>query len=93
MKVKVLVAQWCLALCDSMDYPPALQEPSRLLCLWDFPGKNTGAGSHKSQESVFVLSFQMTDEQPGLGLIIVGKKKTDFPSHVVLKNVFLWNLI
>ena len=25
--------------------PPGLQ-PARLLCLWDFPGKNTRVGSH-----------------------------------------------
>ena len=31
-------AQSCLTLCDSRD--------SRLLCPWDFPGKNTGVGCH-----------------------------------------------
>ena len=25
---------------------PALQESARLLCLWNFPGKNTGVGCH-----------------------------------------------
>ena len=35
MKVKVLVLQLCLTLCDP-----------RLLCPWDFPGKNTGVGCH-----------------------------------------------
>ena len=29
---------------DSLQ-PPGLQ-PTRLLCLWDFPGKNTGVGCH-----------------------------------------------
>ena len=33
--VKVLVAQSCLTFCDP-----------RLLCPWDFPGKNTGVGCH-----------------------------------------------
>ena len=33
------VAQSCLTLCSPM-------EPSRLLCPWDFPGKNTGVGCH-----------------------------------------------
>ena len=41
MKVKVLVAQSSPTLCDSY----AWQAP-RLLCLWDFPGKNTGVGCH-----------------------------------------------
>ena len=35
-KVKVLVAQSCPTLCDPMDYSP----PPRILCPWDFPGKN-----------------------------------------------------
>ena len=35
------VAQSCLALCDHMDC-----WPTRLFCLWNSPGKNTGVGSH-----------------------------------------------
>ena len=31
-------AQSCLTLCDPMDY--------RLLCLWDYPGKNIGVSCH-----------------------------------------------
>ena len=31
--------QSCLTLCDHMDCGPP-----RLLCSWDFPGKNTGVG-------------------------------------------------
>ena len=37
VKIKVLVAQLCLILCDPM-------EPARLLCPWDSPDKNTGVG-------------------------------------------------
>ena len=37
--VCVLGAQSCLTLCDPMD-------PTRLLCLWNSPGKNAGVGSH-----------------------------------------------
>ena len=33
--------QLCLTLCDPMDY-----SPSRLLCPWNFPGKNTGVSCH-----------------------------------------------
>ena len=33
------VTQSCPTLCDSM-------EPARLLCPWDFPGKNTAVGCH-----------------------------------------------
>ena len=39
--VCVLVAQLCPTLCD----PDGL-EPTRLLCPWDSPGKNTGVGCH-----------------------------------------------
>ena len=31
----------CLTLCDPID-----GQPSRLLCPWDSPGKNTGVGCH-----------------------------------------------
>ena len=41
MKVKVLVAQLYLTLCDSTDCSPI-----RLLCPWNSPGKNTGVGFH-----------------------------------------------
>ena len=34
--------QSCLTLCDSVR----LQQPTRLLCPWDSPGKNTGVGCH-----------------------------------------------
>ena len=35
------VVQSCLTLCN----PYGLQ-PTRVLCPWDFPGKNTGVGCH-----------------------------------------------
>ena len=28
-------------------------QPSRLLCPWDFPGKNTGAGCHFLLQAIF----------------------------------------
>ena len=36
-----LVTKSSLTLCNSVDRGPA-----RLLCPWDFPGKNTGVGDH-----------------------------------------------
>ena len=39
--VVCVCAQLCPTLCNSMDY-----SPSRLLCPWDFLGKNTGVGCH-----------------------------------------------
>ena len=41
-KVKVLVIQSYLTLCDPMDYV----YPARFLCPWDSPGKNTGVNCH-----------------------------------------------
>ena len=40
------VAQSCLTLCDPM-------EPTRLLCPWDFPSKNTGVGCHFLLQGIF----------------------------------------
>ena len=38
-----LVTQSCPTLCDLMDCSPP---PTRLLCAWNSPGKNTGVGCH-----------------------------------------------
>ena len=40
------IAQSCLTLCDPM-------EPTRLLCPWNFPGKNTGVGCHFLHQGIF----------------------------------------
>ena len=42
------VAQSCSTLCDPMDC-----SPPRLLCPWDFPGKNTGAGNLSLLQGIF----------------------------------------
>ena len=39
--------QSCLTHCGPM-------EPIRLLCPWDFPGKNTGAGCHFLLQGIFL---------------------------------------
>ena len=44
--VKVSVTWWYLTLCDTMD-------PTRLLCPWNFPGKNTGVGCHSLLQWIF----------------------------------------
>ena len=39
--------QSCPTLCDPIDGDPIhRRQPTRLLCLWDSPGKNTGVGCH-----------------------------------------------
>ena len=47
-EVEVLVAWLCLTLCDPTDH-----SPTRLLCPWDFPGKNTGVGGHSLLQGIF----------------------------------------
>ena len=46
-RIKIVI-QSCLTLCDPMD-----RSPPRLLCPWDFPGKNTGLGSHSLLQGIF----------------------------------------
>ena len=48
-EVEVLVAWLCLTLCDPTDH-----SPTRLLCPWDFPGKNTGVGGHSLLQGIFL---------------------------------------
>ena len=48
-EVKVLVTQLCLTLCDPMDL-----KPTRLLCPWNSPGKNTGVGCHSFLQAIFL---------------------------------------
>ena len=54
-KMKVLVTQSHLTLCDPVDY----LEPARLLCSWDFPGKNTGVGSSHSPSLSWMLFLRI----------------------------------
>ena len=39
----------CLTLCNPRDP----MEPSRLLCPWNYPGKNSGEGSHALLQGIF----------------------------------------
>ena len=60
--------QSCPTLCD-----PHRQQPTRLLCPWDSPGKNTGVGCHflfqcmhaKSLQSCPTLCDPMYSSPPG----------------------------
>ena len=45
-----LVAKLCPTLYDSMDC-----KPTRFLCLWDFPGKNTGVGCCFFLQGIFLI--------------------------------------
>ena len=59
--VLCLVAQSCPALCDSMDC-----SPPRLLCPWDFPGKNTGVCCHFFLQGIFPGLESLSLRSPAL---------------------------
>ena len=46
--LKVLLIQSCLTGCSPIAY-----SPPRLLCPWNFPGKNTGMGCHFLLQAIF----------------------------------------
>ena len=50
--VCVCVCISCSVVSDSLQ-PQGLQ-PSRLLCPWDSPGKNTGVGCHSLLQGIFL---------------------------------------
>ena len=45
-----LVAKLCLTLRDAIHEP----QPTRLLCLWDSPSKNTGVGKHSLLQGILL---------------------------------------
>ena len=49
IKLKVLVTQSCLS-----SLWPHGEQPTRLLCLWDSPGKNTGVGCHALPQGFYL---------------------------------------
>ena len=49
-KEKNEVAQWYPTLCNPMDC-----SPTKLLCPWDFPGKDTGVGCHFLLQRIFPI--------------------------------------
>ena len=68
------VTQSCPTLCNPMDCSPA-----RLLCPWDFPGKNTGVGYY------FLLQGIFPTQGSNLGLLHCGQeRKVKSLSHVWL---------
>ena len=53
-----LIAKSCLTL------QPRGLSPTRLLCPWDFPGKNTGVGCHSLLQEIFLT------QELNLGLML-----------------------
>ena len=69
MKVKALVAQLCLTLCNPVYYSmgPHRLEPIRLLCPLNSPDKNSGVGIHSLLQGIFLT------EELNLGLLHGGQ--------------------
>ena len=49
----ILCCYCCLVQVVSSSLRPHGLQPERLLCPWDFPGKNTGAGCHSLRQGIF----------------------------------------
>ena len=56
-KTDLLVWIWQVHVCSVAQACPSLQSyrlyPTRLLCLWDSPGKNNGVGCHFFLQGIF----------------------------------------
>ena len=49
----ILLDCWCCSVAKSCLCYPVDVEPTGLLCLWDFPGKNTGQGYQTLLQGIF----------------------------------------
>ena len=56
---KVLITQSCSTLYDPMNC-----RPTRLLCLSNSPGNNSGMGSHSFLQWIFLIQALQTDSLP-----------------------------
>ena len=71
------VAQLCPTL-----WPDGLQ-PTRLLCPWDFPGKDTGMGCHFLLQGIFPIQ--------GLNPRLLCRFFTDWAAREALRNImYVW---
>src|SRR5574339_28526 len=85
LEEKKRMITWCCCCCCcvasvvSDSVRPHRRQPTRLLCPWDSPGKNTGVGCHFLLQNVALLPFNSlringlfgaTDiTQPAIGII------------------------
>ena len=75
----------CSGVPDSLQ--PHGPQPTRLLCPWDFPGKNTGMGCH---------SFSRGSSWPRDGIWIsctAGRFFTDWATREAKKTIKLYNIL
>ena len=83
----------CSVLCDSLQHHGL--QPARLLCPWEFPGKNTGVGCHFLLQGIFstpgveplsLVSPALAGRfsNTALSIFLGCKKKGNNPSILVL---------
>ena len=88
----------CSVMSDCL--PPHKLQPARLLCPWDFPGKNIGVGCHFLYQGIFstqgsnpsLLHWQansLTTEPPGKTLLVICTLKQFFTSSSIERNLVL----
>ena len=84
----------CLVVCDSL-WPVGLP-PIRLLSPWDFPGKDTGVGSHFLLEGIFLTQASNPGPQHCRCILYPLSQPTppDFPQIIdyIKKRAFLKRL-
>ena len=73
--------QSCLTLGNPMD-------PVRILCPWDFPGKNTGVGYHALLQDIYTHTHTYTSHWPRNTLYFTRLKMNnwDFPGGAVART-------
>ena len=73
-----------------------MSEPSRLLCPWDSPGKNTGVGCHSLLQGIFLTQGL----NPRLCVSCIGRRvlyrwhhlgRLSFPYHIYIYIVYVYS--
>ena len=75
---------------------PQVQQPARLLCPWDFPGKNTGLGYHLLLQGIFLIQGL---NPPILDLwlwrvdsLLLSCRRSSYDLAIVLLGIYLYEL-
>ena len=75
----------CVYSVVSNSLPPQGLWPTRLLCPWNFPGKNTGVGCHFLQEGIFPMTQGLN---PHFLYLLPWQANSSPLSHQFSENLF-----
>ena len=71
---------------------PYGQQPTRLLCPWDSPDKNSGAGCLSLLKGLFLTQgSNLSLVAPALQAMSLPTERPSIPSHLTLKQIDLWS--